>query len=119
MEKGYAAGIINYDARKRDYQLETNVQYAKRRIAGLAIATTRPDKNLVLYAMLDSETTLSLSSSYYRELYHNLDHTVHHMALIRTALTKLPHIQLPEDFGVSAATMKHRFAPINTTTAPI
>src|SRR5689334_8038402 len=71
LEKGYATGIINYDGRRRNLSLETDPQYARRRIADLENNVEQPDIPLILSAGIGDDTTLRLSSSYYRELYHN------------------------------------------------
>jgi len=112
MDKGYEAGIINYDGRRRNLLLETDPQYARRRITDLENNLDRPDIPLLLCAGIGDDITLRLSSSYYRELYHNIDHAVHHMALIRAGMPAFPHVRLPDSFGVAWATLKFRSASI-------
>ncbi|MBS1567180.1 MAG: hypothetical protein JST39_22545, partial [Bacteroidetes bacterium] len=87
-------------------------QYARRRIAVLENNPVRPDKPVTLHATLANDTALSFSSSYYRELYHNIDHAIHHMALIRAGISAFPHISLPAGFGVAWSTLKFRSALI-------
>jgi hypothetical protein len=71
-------------------------------------ALGRPDKLLNLHAAFDEGVEVTSSSTYYRELMHNLDHAIHHMAMIRVGLTTMPGITLPEDFGVAYSTLKFR-----------
>jgi hypothetical protein len=47
-------------------------------------------------------------TNYYREIVYNLEHTIHHMALIRVGLKELASIELPENYGVASATVKHK-----------
>jgi uncharacterized damage-inducible protein DinB len=108
LERGYQDGDVNYDLRKRDRRLETDRAFAHRVMASIDSALRKPDKPLQLYAALEEGMEVSLSSTYYRELLHNLDHTVHHMALIKIGLSELPGIQVPDSFGVSHATIQHR-----------
>jgi hypothetical protein len=112
MEKGYAAGVINYDARRRDASLETDPQLARRAMAGVENSLAWTDKPVLLCAAVGDAIELHLPSSYYREIYHNLDHLVHHMALIRAALPGFPEVRVPESFGVAWATLRFRAGSI-------
>lgn len=112
MDKGYVTGIINYDGRRRNLLLETDPKYARHRIADLENNLDRPDIPVILRASISEDVTLSLSSSYYRELYHNIDHAIHHMALMRAGMSAFSHVQLPDSFGVAWATLKFRSASI-------
>lgn len=114
LEEGYHGGDVNYDLRRRDRCLETSRQLARRQIDLVSAASGRPDKPLRLHAAFDEGMDVIFSSTYYRELLHNLDHTVHHMALIRGGLSAFPRIRLPESFGVAYSTLRSR-----TNTNPI
>jgi hypothetical protein len=65
---------------------------------------------LVLEACYDDQSveSITISTNYYREIAYNLEHTIHHMALIRVGLNEVSGIQLPDDFGVASSTVKHR-----------
>jgi hypothetical protein len=49
-----------------------------------------------------------MPTNYYREMAYNLEHTIHHMALIRTGINDVSRISVPENFGVAISTMKYR-----------
>lgn len=116
LEKGYSGGTVNYDLRQRQRLLETDAELARRQLWQIGDGLARPDKPLVLEVRLEEGRVVRLASSYYRELYHNLDHLVHHMALIRVGLIALGGISVPDGFGVAYATMRFR-AEQSTITA--
>jgi hypothetical protein len=112
LDKGYLAGTINYDGRKRDLQIETNRQAAIRKLAWISQSLSRPDKGLLLIADLsaDGAEPAVVATNYYRELIYNLEHTVHHMALLRIGIGAVSDVVLPERFGVAISTIQYRQA---------
>ncbi len=112
LEKGYASGTVNYENRKRDYLIETDKEFACDLLQKIYAGIDRPDKYLMLEANYneDSNEVLTIQTNYYREVVYNLEHTVHHMALIRVGITEVSAIQLPEGFGVASSTIKYRRA---------
>jgi hypothetical protein len=110
LENGYSNGIVCYEKRKRDVLIENDKQKAEKLLQQIYTELDKPNKELVLEACYDdvSNEQLSLSTNYYREIAYNLEHTIHHMALIRTGVNEVSHISLPEDFGVASSTIKYR-----------
>jgi len=108
LEEGYHGGDVNYDLRRRDRRLEMSRHLALREIGLVAAALGRADKPLQLHAAFDEGMDVSLPSTYYRELLHNLEHAVHHMAMIRIGLSAFPRIQLDESFGIAYSTLRSR-----------
>jgi hypothetical protein len=50
-----------------------------------------------------------VSSTVGRELIYNIEHTIHHLAIVKIALKAiLPSLELPEHFGVAPSTIRHR-----------
>lgn len=110
LEKGYHSGIVNYDARKRDDVLETQRSSAAHTLRAITARVEQPDKSLLLsngYAPVNTSASI-LSTSYLRELLYAIEHTVHHMALLRIGVNIVSDIELPENFGVAASTIKYR-----------
>jgi len=107
---GYQNGLVNYDGRQRDYLLETYRHAAIDKLIELNDEIVREDRALKICTGLltNSDETIELPTSYYRELMYNLEHTVHHMALIRVGIANQTAIVLADDFGVAASTIKYR-----------
>lgn len=101
LDKGYDTGIINYDKRNRDHAIESDRHFAIYQIYAISKSLDKPDKTLLLEA-----EAVTIDTNYYRELLYNLEHIVHHMALMRVAI----NIPLPESFGVASSTLKFRKA---------
>ncbi len=110
LNKGYVPGTINYDARKRDLQIETNRKLAIRKLAEVSQSLSRPDKKLQLIADLsgDGAEPVIVSTNYFRELIYNVEHAVHHMALLRIGIGAVSDTVLPERFGVAVSTIQYR-----------
>ena len=108
--KGYDSGHVNYDKRKRDHSIESHRWVALEKLEEIGSAIIRPDKELVLTADLTAggDAPLEVKTNYFRELIYNLEHTVHHMALIRVGIGALSSLTLPPGFGVAMSTLKFR-----------
>lgn len=103
----YEGGIVNYDARKRDYRIQTDTGFALESIAEIKNQLERPNKRLVLQQLIDGEE-LCIESNYFRELLYNLEHCIHHQALIKVAVLQSKHLQVDEEFGVARSTIEYR-----------
>ena len=110
LEKGYSEGIVNYEKRKRDYQIETNKELATSLLKEIYHNIEKSNKEIILEAedYCDSMRIVSIPSNYYRELAYNLEHTIHHMALIRVGINEVSSVELPDEFGVAYSTVKYR-----------
>jgi hypothetical protein len=110
LEKGYDEGVVNYGKRKRDYKIETDKRLAASLLKDIYQRLSRPDKEMILEAedYEDAEGTVAISSNYYRELAYNLEHTIHHMALIRVGINEVSSVKLSDEFGVAYSTIKFR-----------
>ncbi len=110
LENGYPESIVNYEKRKRDKTIETNKALALALLQDIFSNLGRPDKQLTLQASYDDHSAepIAIPTNYHREIAYNLEHTIHHMALIRVGIKEISDIKLPEDFGVASSTVKHR-----------
>jgi uncharacterized damage-inducible protein DinB len=110
LQKGYQTGTINYENRKRDYLIETDKDFAFSQLDSILQKLNQPNKLLLLNAgfEIDNDNETTIDTNYLRELVYNIEHTVHHMALLRIAVNELTTYTLPENFGVAISTIKHR-----------
>lgn len=110
LENGYASGIVNYEKRERDHRIETDKEFATRLLKEIYQQLEKPNIELVMEAedYEDAAGFTSIPTNYYREIAYNLEHTIHHMALIRVGITEVSAIMLPEEFGVAFSTIKFR-----------
>ncbi len=113
LERGTETGMVNYDLRAHDKQLETDrvlaieVIQSIRRFVDVHVS----DKTLVLQTCygLDESGFQEIATTYFRELAYNLEHAVHHMAIIRIGVREVAsYVELPADFGIAASTLKYR-----------
>lgn len=116
LSQGYEPGIVNYEKRKRDIRIETDRQFAMDILHDIYRDLNKSDKELVLHSNYDDLTDelISVRTNYYREIIYNLEHTVHHMALIRVGIKEISSIELPDGFGVASSTIKYRLQHVHS-----
>lgn len=112
LNKGYETGMVDYDKRIRNKNIEADKDFAITTISQIGATIQKPDKELLLQAEYGEGEAHSAQvfSNYYRELVYNLEHTVHHMALIRIGVNTVSNVVIPDEFGVAASTLKYRKA---------
>ena len=101
-------GKVNYDLRKRNLQIETDPLCASQSIDQILVDLKRLDFDRALdqYTWLQTE---SIPTTTIRELLYNVEHTIHHLAIIRIGLCELcPSLVLPGNFGVAPSTVNYR-----------
>ena len=110
LEQGYATGKVNYEKRKRDILIETSKGKAIDIIHHISNHLFQDNKELVLDAGFDenSDDLISFPTNYFREIAYNLEHTIHHMALIKIGIKEVSNIQLPTGYGMASSTLKYR-----------
>jgi len=109
LEEGYEKGLVNYDKRRRDRRIETEKEFAILLLKQVYNSLIKENKELVLEAEYtdDAEEPLQFSTNYYREIAYNLEHTIHHMALIKVGIREVSDLEIPEGFGVASSTIKY------------
>ena len=119
MISGHESANINYDSRPRHFDIESNRLIAVSRLQSLCLNVLQADKTLILvHTVLIADETFSFDtiSSYRRELVYNIEHTVHHLALIKIAVNILcPNIELPQNFGYADSTIINRNNLLNNS----
>jgi uncharacterized damage-inducible protein DinB len=113
LEQGNHSGVINYDRRNHDKEIETNRQLAAEtitRIMGFVAGLSENKKvSLEVGYDLDKEQFETLESTTARELVYNIEHAVHHMAIMKIGIREIaPYVELPPSFGIAASTIRHK-----------
>jgi hypothetical protein len=107
LENQYEKGIVNYDDRKRDNLIQTNSVFANECITTILNKIEKPNKNLQLQQIVDGEELL-IETNFHRELLYNLEHCIHHQALIKVAIIQNDTAAVDENFGVARSTIEYR-----------
>ena len=105
--EGYAAGEINYDDRKRNPLYENDIPAAIKVIREIQKNLEQPDKDVNIFCGTN-DNSVCIESNYYREILYNLEHCIHHQALIKVALLSIKDIHIADGFGVAPSTLQHR-----------
>jgi hypothetical protein len=103
----YHEGVVNYDARKRNALIQTNTGFAIQSIEEVKGKLEKDNKSLKLLQVIDGQEVL-IDSNYIRELLYNLEHCIHHQALIKVAILQCEGIEIHPDFGVARSTIEYR-----------
>lgn len=104
---GYRAGEINYDDRERNILYENDITAAVDIIKEIQLNLEQPDKKLMVLCQT-VDASISIESNYYREVLYNLEHCIHHQALIKVALLSIKDMQIADGFGVAYSTLQYR-----------
>jgi hypothetical protein len=107
LEKQYDLGIVNYDNRERNKLIQTDTDFAIQQILSIKDSLRIENKNLDLQQFVEGEE-IRIQSNYYRELLYNLEHCIHHQALIKVAVLKIENINVDANFGVARSTIEYR-----------
>jgi hypothetical protein len=107
LNQNYDLGIVNYDKRDRKVLIQTNTDFAVQMILNVKNSIQKENKKIELQQMIDG-TAIKIQSNYYRELLYNLEHCIHHQALIKVAILKFENVAVNESFGVARSTVEYR-----------
>jgi hypothetical protein len=103
--------VINYARRIRDIRIETTPDYALACVNRICdqIEEVELGKKCFLNCEEHGQENLQVASTIERELIYNIEHTIHHLAIVKIALkATTPALALPEHFGVAPSTIHHR-----------
>ncbi len=112
-ERGFKEGVVNYDKRAHDKTIENDNGAALLAIDSVTafVNALENDKPLKLQLSYDTGNSVpvTVDTNANRELIYNIEHAIHHMAIIKIGLCEIaPYIELPHDFGVATSTIRHR-----------
>ena len=105
--------IVNYALRARDLRIEENPEFAGSRVNELCMRILDVRENtsctLICDEHVDGNSGVTVESNFERELIYNIEHTIHHLAIIKIGLHAIaPRIELPTHFGVAPSTIQHK-----------
>jgi uncharacterized damage-inducible protein DinB len=113
LEQGYDLGVVNYDNRVHNKAMENDRLISLHTIQQIQefINANQGDKLLKLEVgyLPDSDACESISTNYQRELVYNIEHAVHHMAIMKIGIREVAdYITLPADFGIAVSTLRYK-----------
>ncbi len=110
LENGYQGGEVDYEKRDRDILIETDKNFAATLLKEIIRQISKEDKslNLLTYYEDQGNEPEKINTNYFREIAYNLEHTIHHMALIRIGLREVGDIPVDDSYGVASSTIKYR-----------
>ncbi|MFV8373503.1 DinB family protein [Flavobacterium sp. LB2P6] len=107
LENQYDLGIVNYDKRERNTRIQTDTVFAIENIVLIQQNLDKKNKNIELLQIIDGEE-IRIESNYFRELLYNLEHCIHHQALIKVAILQCETVIIDANFGVARSTIEYR-----------
>jgi hypothetical protein len=107
LDRNYDSGIVNYDKRDRNTLIQTSTNFAIQMILDIKNSIEKENKELELQQIIDSER-IRIQTNYFRELLYNLEHCIHHQALIKVAILKCDCVTVDANFGVARSTIEYR-----------
>ncbi len=113
LESGFEKGVVNYDNRAHDKLIENDKFIALTAIQRIKefVAVHHQDQSLKLEVGYekDSNNCVTIETNYFRELTYNIEHAVHHMAIMKIGIREVAHyVILPSDFGIAVSTIRHK-----------
>ena len=104
----YHTNQINYDERQRNLDLEKNPEEAIQAISEILFSINLPNKNLTMHQTVGT-ISLEIPTNFFRELLYNIEHCIHHQALIKVALNEMEANHLiNKNFGIAPSTIQYR-----------
>jgi len=102
---------INYCLRSRDHRIEQDTNFAIQTIDQIILQLNGLNLEAPISLFLSKDEEESINSTVAREVNYNIEHCIHHMALIKIGLKIIkPDLELSPSFGVAASTLQHRKA---------
>lgn len=113
LQSGLNTGIVNYDRRERNKKIEEDRLFSIQTMEKISedLASVTIDKSLTLQAAygVGEEMFVELPTSFERELAYNIEHAIHHMAILKIGLKEIcTDIELPIGYGVASSTLRYQ-----------
>jgi hypothetical protein len=113
LQQGFENGLVNYDKRSHDKLIESDKFIALAAIQKIKnfISQQKTDQLLKLDVGYErnSDECVTINTNYFRELTYNIEHAVHHMAIMKIGIRDVAsYVSMPADFGVAISTIRHK-----------
>ena len=113
LEQGYELGIVNYDKRIHNKAMENDKHIALHTISQIQDFVTNNQRDIVLKLEVgyqpDRDEVVTIDTNYLRELTYNIEHAVHHMAIMKIGIREVAgYVTLPTGFGVAVSTLRYK-----------
>jgi hypothetical protein len=113
LQSGFEKGVVNYDKRAHDKLIESDKFIALSSIQRIKtfVQSKNEDQPLKLEVGYEkhSEDCVTIETNYFRELTYNIEHAVHHMAIMKIGIREVAdYVTLPPDFGIAVSTIRHK-----------
>ncbi len=115
LQNGFESGVVNYDKRAHDKQIENNKKMVLESIRSIAefVGRQTTDRKMFLEVSYEYEYSVVIETNYFRELTYNIEHLVHHMAIMKIGIREVaPYVKIASDFGVAVSTIRFKEALI-------
>jgi uncharacterized damage-inducible protein DinB len=108
---GLETGTVNYDHRERNLEIENQLETALATIDKLILNLNDLNQDQALKLEGDAGVSVnvpfSIATNLQRELAYNLEHSIHHQAIIKIGLKQLSFdAVLSKEFGVAPSTLR-------------
>src|SRR5574343_206713 len=115
---GVPKNVVNYDRRERDLRLESDIRFVIYTLDKIRtnLACGVEDFSMHLQGNFadHEDESLSIPTSFFRELAYCLEHSIHHQALLKIGLIELDKVDLIDDqFGVAPATIRFKTSTLS------
>jgi hypothetical protein len=101
------SNVINYSLRERNPRIEENKGAALAAIEALTRNLVHLESVSELVLETDEEGIALINTNVERELFYNVEHAIHHMAIIKIGLKVIaPELKLKKSFGVASSTLR-------------
>lgn len=109
--QGIEHGLVDYDKRARNLQLETDKDFALEILNTISETMHTIEEKPMQLAVTYSDTTTCVQTSVMREIAYNVEHTVHHLAIIKMGINvAFPAIVIPDNVGVANSTIRYQLS---------
>jgi uncharacterized damage-inducible protein DinB len=107
-----AQGVVDYDIRSRDLRLETIPAELSMRIKELSKTLSEAEfihnNDIMLRTRPVAESdSVMINTSFDRELWYNVEHCIHHLAIIKIAARFMGVKDIPADVGLAFSTKQY------------